>query len=74
MNDPKLAPHFVKLCLECLLDCFQARRVEVGNYELDEVGGYRGTLLAGIGLRQEGRYGRKLGDEMGIQMGLPRKR
>lgn len=29
--------HQVKLCIECLLKCFQARRVDQGDYELDEV-------------------------------------
>ena len=58
-KDPKHQAHFIKLSPECLLDCFQARRVDKGDYELDEVSGYRGSILQGIGLKQEGRYGRK---------------
>lgn len=50
-----------------MLECFQARKVESGNYELDEVSGYRGSILQGIGIAQHGRYPRKLGDELGIQ-------
>lgn len=59
--------HKVCLCVECLLDCFQARRVEPDDYELDEVSAYRGSILQGIGLTKHGRYARKLGDELGIQ-------
>lgn len=59
--------HKMRLCMECLLDCFQARRVDPNSYELDEVSCYRGTLLEGIGIRQEGRYPRKQKDELGIQ-------
>ena len=67
---PENRVYLVKLCLEMLLECFQARRVESGNYELDEVSAYRGSILQGIGLTKHGRYNRKQGDEMGI----PRKR
>jgi len=45
--------------MDCLLECFQARRVEQGHYELDEVSGYRGSILQGIGLTKHGRYNRK---------------
>lgn len=62
------APHEVRLCMDCLLDSFQARRVEPGDYELDEVSAYRGTLMQGIGLKPDGRYPRRLGDELGIEM------
>jgi len=65
-NDKSKKTHFVKFCIECLLNCFQARRVEKGNYELDEVSGYRGSIFQGIGLLKDGRYNRKQGDEMGI--------
>lgn len=64
------ADHRLALCIECLLECFQARRVEKGNIELDEVSCYRNTILQGIGLTKHGHYARKLSDEMGI----PRKR
>lgn len=56
--------HKVSLCIECLLEAFQARRVEAGDYELDEVSQYRGTIMQGIGLTMHGRYPRKLGDEL----------
>lgn len=69
-SDKASEDHRVALCLECLLECFQARRVEQGNIELDEVSCYRNTILQGIGLTKHGHYPRKLGDEMGI----PRKR
>lgn len=59
--------HKMRLCMESLLECFQARRVDPNSYELDEVSCYRGTLLEGIGIRQEGRYPRKQKDELGIQ-------
>jgi hypothetical protein len=59
--------HKVHLCMECLLDCYRARRVEANNYELDEVSCYRGTLMEGIGIRQEGLYPRKQKDELGLQ-------
>ena len=62
--------HQVKLCIECLLKCFQARKVDQGDYELDEVSVYRGTIMAGIGLTKSGRYPSKLGDELAI----PRKK
>ena len=52
--------------MDCLLDCFQARRVDSGDYELDEVSAYRGTLMHGIGIKTDGRYPRRLGDELGI--------
>ena len=69
-SDKSNDKHRIMLCIDCLLDCFQARRVEQGNYELDEVSGYRGSIWQGIGIAQHGRYPRKLGDELGI----PRKR
>ena len=43
--------HKMRLSMECLLECFQARRVDPNSYELDEVSCYRGTLLEGIGIR-----------------------
>ena len=55
------------MCFKALLECFQPRRVENDDYELDEVSCYRGTLMAGIGLAKHGRYPRKLGDELGLQ-------
>jgi hypothetical protein len=60
----------VQHCLECLLECFQARRVDAGDYELDEVSAYRGSIMQGIGITKHGHYSRKLADELGI----PRKR
>ena len=60
-------PHEVRFCMDCLLDCFEPQRVDLGNYELDEVSAYRGTLMHGIGIKPEGRYPRRLGDELGIQ-------
>ena len=69
-NEKGAKEHHVVLCLECLLECFRARRVEAGNIELDEVSCYRGTIMQGIGLTKHGHYSRKLGDELGI----PRKR
>ena len=62
--------HKPSLCLDAFVDCFQARRAEPGDYELDEVSAYRGSIMAGIGMTKHGRYNRKLGDELGI----PRKR
>lgn len=62
--------HRVIMCMDCLLECFQPRRVNEGDYELDEVSAYRGSLFQGIGLTKHGHYARKLGDEMNI----PRKR
>ena len=50
-KDPNHQAHFIKLSPECLLECFQARRVDKGDYELDEVSGYRGSILQGIGLK-----------------------
>lgn len=40
--------------------------MESGNYELDEVSAYRGSIMQGIGLTKHGNYPRKLGDEMGL--------
>jgi len=65
-----VATHKVNLCIDCLLTCFQARKVERGDYELDEVSAYRGSIMQGIGLTKHGRYPRKLGDELDI----PRKK
>ena len=31
----------------------------MNDYELDEVSAYRGTLMQGIGMKQDGRYARK---------------
>ena len=50
-KDPSNLPHNVQLCMNCLLESFQARRVEAGDYELDEVSAYRGTLMQGIGIK-----------------------
>lgn len=69
--DYKSSPHKVQLCFNCLFDCFQARRVEANDYELDEVSAYRGTMMEGIGIKQNGRYPRKLGDELGLQRKRP---
>ena len=66
-DDLYQSPHQVRLCMDCLLDCFQARRADVGDCDLDEVSAYRNTLMHGIGMKQDGRYPRKQGDEMGIQ-------
>lgn len=44
-KDPSMNAHFIKFCVDCLLECFQARRVEKGDYELDEVSAYRGSIL-----------------------------
>ena len=63
--------HKVQLCLDCLLECFKARRVEEADVQLDEVSAYRGSIMQGIGLTKHGRYARKLGDEMGIQKKRP---
>ena len=54
------------MCIDCLLECFQARRAQEGDIELDEVSAYRGSILQGIGLTKHGNYQRKLGDEMGL--------
>lgn len=58
--------HKVCLCLNCQLEAFQARRLEPGDYELDEVSAFRGSIMQGIGLTKHGRYPRKLTDELGI--------
>ena len=52
--------------IDSLLECFQDRSFDAGDYELDEVSAYRGTLMQGIGIKTEGRYPRRLGDELGI--------
>ena len=54
------------MCIDCLLECFQARRAQEGDIELDEVSAYRGSILQGIGLTKHGNYQRKLQDEMGL--------
>ena len=55
--------HKLQLCMDCLLECFEAKKLE----KIDEVSAYRGSLMHGIGLMKYGQYSRKLGDEMGIQ-------
>lgn len=62
----KSSPHQVTLCIDCLLECFQAKQLPEGSIELDEVSAYRGSILQGIGLTKHGHYQRKLGDEMGL--------
>ena len=63
-------PEEMQIFMEFLLEYFQARLVEAAGgeqRELDEVSAYRGTLMEGIGLKQEGPFQRRLGDELGIQ-------
>ena len=67
VNASEIKDHRVTMCMDCLLESFQPRRVNEGDIELDETSAYRGSILQGIGLTKSGRYPRKLGDEMGIQ-------
>ena len=49
----------MQIFMEFLLEYFQARLVEAAGgeqRELDEVSAYRGTLMEGIGLKQEGPF------------------
>ena len=66
-SDPANAEHKVQLSIDCLLDCFEARKIDGQDREDDVTTAYRGTVMHGIGLTKAGRYPRKLGDEMGIQ-------
>ena len=55
------------MCIDCLLECFQARRAQEGDVEFEETSAYRGSILQGIGLTKHGHYSRKLQDEMGLK-------
>ena len=54
--DGKASEHRVQMCIDCLLECFQAKRMQEGDIEFDEVSAYRGSIMQGIGLTKHGHY------------------